>query len=153
MSKTTDALEDLVPFAEAVLALRNASTELQQIGNSRERLRNELITAQRQLDQISINSNKAVTDRDTALTAKTSAEAGIQEALKKREMILDKAERDAQAAYDSQLVQKQVSFDSLDRKIAASTAKLTETERSILAAQDRLAGIERQIITLRSQFS
>lgn len=153
MSKTTDALEDLVPFAEAVLELRDLNKE-------KLATQHQIDLAQSRLDAIKDETanrirerDKAIADSASARTSEAAAKRGITEANTEREAIIALAKTDAQTAYNAQLTVKNESFGAIDRKIAAAAAKLTETERAILAAQDRLAEIERQITTLKSQFS
>jgi chromosome segregation ATPase len=153
MTKTTDALEDLVPFAEAVLLLRDASKELQQSRQQLAAVKADLSEATKQKDLAAERMAKALDNTRIALEQETAAKRGKEEALREREEILAKAKSDAQAAYDAQLVQKQASLQEVDRKIKRSNDQLLEIEAAIVDSQTRLEAVEKQIGTLRSQFA
>ncbi len=152
MSKTSDALEDLVPFAEAILALKEAQTDLDRIKSNVDGHKTVLIETQKSLDRAQANLLKTNADASSAREAELVAKRGIEEANAERERILAKAKADAQAAYDAQLTIKNESFGALDRKIAQARTTLSETEKSIEDAKTRLAEIESQIGTLKNRF-
>lgn len=152
MSDKTDALEDLVPFAEAVLALRNASTDLQRINGSVDRGKTELAEIEKKRNNANSEQDKAIAATNEALKAESDAKRGVVEANTQREQILSQAKVDAQAAYDAQLVQKQGALGAMDRKITQAQTKLSDTEKSISDAQAQLVAIESQISTLKNRF-
>lgn len=152
MTDKTDALEDLIPFAEAVLALRDANTDLERTRRNTEGHKTELFKVQKQLDQAISDRDKASASADAARQAEAAAKRGIEEANKEREVILAKAKIDAQAAYDAQLVQKQSTLKDYDHRIELAQASLDAHDRDIAAAKTQLLEIESQISTLKNRF-